>query len=136
LQQPWAGISERFQRCYPILLERGHEEVSRQTESALMESVWKIIRDHLESERQRIYEEIKNYPTPIPACDAQFNYLLEERQRIPQELDRLKVLSEECLTRADHLKCLDEFIVSSNYINGEVEQRIRSFLFSVQDVIA
>jgi hypothetical protein len=120
----------------PILFEKGHEEVSRQTESALMESVWKIIRDHLENERQRIYEEIKNYPTPIPACDAQFNYLLEERQRIPQELDRLKVLSEECLTRADHLKCLDEFIVSSNYINGEVEQRIRSFLFSVQDVIA
>jgi hypothetical protein len=101
-----------------------------------MESVWKIIRDHLESERQRIYAEIKNYPTPIPACDAQFNYLLEERQRIPQELDRLKVLSKECTTRADHLKCLDEFIASSNYINGEVEQRIRSSLFSVQDVVA
>lgn len=89
-----------------------------------------MIRDHLESERHRIYEEIKNYPTPIPACDAQFNYLLEERRRIPQELDRLNAFSKESLTRTDCLKCLDEFIASSNYINGEVEHKIRSSLLS------
>lgn len=98
-----------------------------------MESVWKIIRDHLERERHRIYEEIKNYPTPIPACDAQFNYLLEERAKIPQELDRLKALSKKSLTRRDHIKSIDEFIASSNCINGEVEQKIRSSLSSVSE---
>lgn len=47
-------------------------------------------REHLESERHRVNEAIRNYPTPIAACDAQFNYLLEERARIVQELDRFK----------------------------------------------
>ncbi|MDQ2975065.1 MAG: hypothetical protein M3R69_06610 [Acidobacteriota bacterium] len=91
-------------------------------------SAWQRIRDYLESERHRIYEEIRNYPPPIPACDAQFNYLLEERARITQELDRVKVLSQESLTQRDSVKCIDEFIVSSNYIDGEMEQSIRSRL--------
>lgn len=59
-----------------------------------MELASERIRD-LENERQRVNEEIKNYPTPIPACDAQFNYLLEERARIAQELDRSSALSSE-----------------------------------------
>ena len=29
-----------------------------------------------------IYEQIKNYPTPITGCDEQFNFLLEERDRL------------------------------------------------------
>jgi len=44
----------------------------------------------LESERHRINDEIKNYPTPNPACDAQFNFLLEERARIAREIQELE----------------------------------------------
>ena len=44
--------------------------------------------EHLENERHRINEEIRNYPMPIAGCDEQFSYLLEERARIAQELDR------------------------------------------------
>ena len=29
-----------------------------------------------------IYEQIKNYPTPIAGCDEQFNFLLSERDRL------------------------------------------------------
>ena len=29
-----------------------------------------------------IYEQIKTYPTPTAGCDEQFNYLLEERNRL------------------------------------------------------
>ena len=29
-----------------------------------------------------IYEQIKNYPTPIAGCDEQFNFLLLERNRL------------------------------------------------------
>lgn len=50
------------------------------------------IRAQLEQEKRRINEEINNYPAPIPACDAQFNYLLEERARIFQELSHLDAL--------------------------------------------
>lgn len=38
------------------------------------------------AEKARIEEEIRNYPAPIPACDAQFNYLLERRAEIESAL--------------------------------------------------
>jgi hypothetical protein len=47
------------------------------------------IRSQLENEKQRLYEAIRNYPRPVAGCDQQFNYLLEERSRIVQELNRL-----------------------------------------------
>ena len=31
---------------------------------------------------ETIYEQIKHYPTPIAGCDEQFNFLLEERDRL------------------------------------------------------
>jgi hypothetical protein len=81
----------------------------------------KGVTDHLENERRRIYEEIGNYPAPIPACDAQFNFLLEERAGIVQELYRLKALPKD-------VKSLDDFIISSDYIKGAAEQNMRSTL--------
>ena len=56
-----------------------------------MESIGKI-KEQLEQEKRRVCAEIDDYPHPIPACDAQFNYLLEERARIFQELSRLDAL--------------------------------------------
>ena len=44
----------------------------------------------LERERDAIFERIRNYPSPITACDEQFNYLLEERDRIGRELARAR----------------------------------------------
>ena len=47
------------------------------------------VRSQLEAEKRRLDEEIRNYPTPIPRCDAQFNHLFEERERIQRELAEL-----------------------------------------------
>jgi hypothetical protein len=58
------------------------------TQPTMDESVEQI-RAQLEQEKRRVCAEIDDYPHPIPACDAQFNYLLEERARIFQELSRL-----------------------------------------------
>ena len=33
--------------------------------------------------------EIRAYPTPIPRCDAQFNHLMEERDRIRRLLEEI-----------------------------------------------
>jgi hypothetical protein len=33
--------------------------------------------------------EIRAYPTPVAGCDAQYNHLLAERQRIRRALDAL-----------------------------------------------
>lgn len=43
-------------------------------------------RQRLVAEKARIAAEIRGYPAPIPACDAQFNYLLERRAEIDRAL--------------------------------------------------
>ena len=43
----------------------------------------------LEEEKRRLDAEIREYPTPIPRCDAQFNHLFERRAEIVRELERL-----------------------------------------------
>ena len=35
-----------------------------------------------------IYEQIKTYPTPITGCDEQFDYLLEERNRLREMIEQ------------------------------------------------
>ena len=56
-------------------------------------------RDGLEQERLRLQAEISAYPMPIPACDAHFNYMLEERGRICEEIARLESLLNVTSTR-------------------------------------
>ena len=47
-------------------------------------------RERLEAERLRVQREITSYPAPIPACDAYFNHLLEQRAMICEELARMR----------------------------------------------
>lgn len=44
----------------------------------------------LATEKQRLYQEIRNYPTPIAGCDQQFNYLLEQQAAVVAELRRIR----------------------------------------------
>jgi hypothetical protein len=39
--------------------------------------------------RVSLDEEIRTYPTPIPRCDAQFNFVYEQRARLSQWLNQL-----------------------------------------------
>ena len=50
---------------------------------------WQALRLGLEAMAEKVAEEIRAYPRPITACDAQFNHLLELRRLLPYELDRL-----------------------------------------------
>jgi hypothetical protein len=94
----------------------------------VIQSAWNKIRQRLETEKARIYEALGNYPSPIAACDQQFNYLLEERTRISWELDRLNEAIAASLTTENSIKLIDEFIQSSGYVDPETEQTIRSSL--------
>jgi hypothetical protein len=89
-------------------------------------SVWKEIKDHLERERDRVYEEIKSYRPPIPACDVQFNHLLEERAKIAQALSRLEALFTEGPGQ-DGVEGIDPILASST-LDEETKQRLRSSL--------
>jgi hypothetical protein len=54
------------------------------------EQDWPGVRHRLLALLREVTEEIRTYPAPIPACDAQFNHLLELRRVLPEELARLE----------------------------------------------
>ena len=47
---------------------------------------------NLEAARQLLQAEISDYPTPIAGCDAQFNHLLAERQKVQAALQSLDAI--------------------------------------------
>jgi hypothetical protein len=53
----------------------------------------------LQAEKQRLYEEIRSYPTPIAGCDQQFNDLLERQARVIAELRRVTTSANAAGTR-------------------------------------
>ncbi len=56
--------------------------------SAAQPTTWQQIQQQLQRQQAAIIAEIRSYPPPIPACDAQFNYLLEQRTAVRQERRR------------------------------------------------
>ena len=73
---------------------------------------WDGLRRHLEALAASVAAEIRAYPRPITACDAQFNRLLELRQLVPSELQRLEAAAADpAMSVADFLRaspCADE----------------------------
>jgi hypothetical protein len=90
----------------------------------LLMAIWQTLREQLEAKQNQIYDDIANYPPPIPACDQHFNYLLEQRTGIAQELRQQKTLAEESLKRGDPAALIREFIASSVYVNDATKQNV------------
>ena len=84
-------------------------------------SPWTEIEDHLENAKSSILAEIRNYPPPIAACDQQFNYLLEQRDRIADELSRLASIRRDNLASETDVETLIDFINASDCIAHEVK---------------
>jgi len=77
------------------------------------------ILEHLRGLRERLAEEIRSYPTPIPRCDAQFNHLYEQLGRLGRELDAIEGAASE---RA----AVKGFIASAPYTDDPLELEFRS----------
>jgi hypothetical protein len=107
---------------------RAEDAMNRPAESSSVASICLTLRTHLERERDRIGEEIRNYPPPIPACDLQFNQLLEARAGISRELDLLQRLARESSRRSDAVGLLGEFIRSSSFLDDEAKRRLAAGL--------
>ena len=70
-------------------------------------SDWDRLRLGMDLLSQAVAKEILRYPAPIPACDDQFNHLLELRRLLPMELTRLDIaLENDTIT-------VDDFVRSS-----------------------
>ena len=91
-------------------------------------SAWSVICRHLESERSRIQEEIRNYPAPIPACDTQFNFLLEERENLSAEVARVLDLRGENFASGDAQLSIRRYIDCSRYIVGSTKSEIEAII--------
>ncbi|HXX82672.1 MAG TPA: hypothetical protein VEN29_01690 [Casimicrobiaceae bacterium] len=91
-----------------------------------MSNVCQSIRSRLEGERDRIHREIRDYPTPIPRCDAQFNYLLEQRDSIARELQRFESVVVSGST-ADASRLLEAFVSEAD-LGDAVKRDLRSIV--------
>ena len=100
---------------------------------APLETVWQTVKEHLKRKKSQISEEIFHYPPPIPACDVQFNYLLEQRARLVQTLRQLDTLSQAPLSSQERLQRMREFIFSSPELDETTIQEICSLLQATQD---
>src|SRR5205085_5447909 len=86
------------------------------------------VRSHLERARRRISQEIREYPTPITACDAQFNHLLEEQAGVSEELRRVREAVERGCQDTSTIGLLAEFARASRYLDEELRGQITASL--------
>lgn len=84
--------------------------------SSDLHTYWQTIHQQLTRKQQEIIAEIRSYPPPIPACDAQYNYLLEQRTAIRQELRQVEALQQQLLTDTDPQMTLHEFLQDSQFM--------------------
>ena len=97
-------------------------------DSAKLESMRNEIRLHLENLRRALAAEIRNYPTPIPRCDAQFNHLYEQQARLARDLDRIGAFAEKNPGSEDYIELIGRFIASAPYTDDAGERELRSRL--------
>ena len=95
-------------------------------DSAKLESMRNNIELHLEDRRRALAAEIRDYPTPIPRCDAQFNHLYEQQARLARELDRIGAFGEKNPGREDYIELIGRFIASAPYTDDAGERELRS----------
>ncbi len=83
---------------------------------------------HLEDLRRALAAEIRNYPTPIPRCDAQFNHLYEQQARLARDLDRIGGFSGRNPRSGDAIELIRQFVASAPYTDDPAERQLRSRL--------
>ncbi len=71
------------------------------------DSDWDALRARLARMRAAVAAEINAYPPPIPACDAQFDYLLEQREALSEALARLDA------AREDGSSTIEDFLAAT-----------------------
>jgi hypothetical protein len=67
-----------------------HQTSSSTIETDRLEGLSRELQRWLTGVRVTLADEIRSYPTPIPRCDAQFNYLVEQRGRLSRLLTDLE----------------------------------------------
>ena len=104
--------------------EDARSKANGQSDPSPADSTLKILADYLKAKRKSIIKEIRAYPSPIPACDAQFNYLLEQRTKLFHELERLHRIDKGVLQGESGMMRMREFIESSDCIHSDMKRQM------------
>jgi hypothetical protein len=96
--------------------------------AAPVNAPWETIQSRLEEQMRRVQDEIRNYPAPIPACDAQFNHLLEERDALSSELARVRGSMREESEPEIARGSIDAFLNDSTCLGDAEKREIRSLI--------
>ena len=95
-----------------------------QSRQELIASMWRSIYSDLENTRARIHGEITAYPAPIPACDADFNYLLEARAKILHEMDIARTAAGTPGTFEQAAQAIKRFAAASNHVSEKTRRAL------------
>jgi hypothetical protein len=87
------------------------------SELELLKSIWHDIITRVEDRKRSVEEEIRNYPAPIPRCDAQFNHLMDQRTKLSQQLSRLRGPAEDRLVLSDYVALISAFLRDLNDVS-------------------
>ena len=77
------------------------------------------LRARLTQERERVLAELRAYPPAVPACDAQFNHLLEQRDGLGRELGRLDAILVADVDARLKAQRLTDFLRTSTFLNAD-----------------
>jgi chromosome segregation ATPase len=105
-----------------------HGVASRKLMEAHVDVVWQMIHERLQNEIRRIHDEIRQYPAPIPACDAQFNYLLEKRETLSSELSQAREFMNESTDGKGRRRSIVEFLNLSACLDDAIKSEIRALI--------
>ena len=94
-------------------------------EAPSLRAAVELVRAELESKREAHSRELCSIPPPVPACDVNFNRLLEDRASIVDELQRLRRAAGAEEVSAQSLK---DFCRTSAYLCQETQDRLESLL--------
>lgn len=95
----------------------------------VIEGLASLVRDvHalLVDAKQRLDDEIRRYPTPIPRCDAQFNFLYEQRARLQEQINGIMGAMAAATDRESCVAVLDAFVGASPFTDLATESALRS----------
>ena|SRR2546427_9295486 len=96
--------------------------------STTLTSLCLELRDYLQRTKRVTEDEIRTYPTPIPRCDAQFNYLYEHRARLSQQLEHANRVLEANASVGQLVDVIAAFVASTYNASSAEEQALKARL--------
>lgn len=87
-----------------------------------------LVQAELEARRIAISRELATIPPPVPACDVDFNRLLEDRGRIADDLQQLKRMLASDEADETILAFCRASTFLSDAVKTEAEALLRSFV--------